>query len=683
MSAAAASRDVTLFHAMTNLHNNLYGLSKALSQLVPSGGPVLCRDEMEEWSSGEANLFEEALQKYGKDFTDIHKDFLPWKTLSCIVEYYYMWKTTDRYLQQKRLKAVSKECNLTQIYIPGLAPSNPAQPGKKQTSTIILTPPPGVTSNLVGATCEGCFGTTSQQWYPWSPNNSPHKLWLCTLCWIYWKKYGGLKRPDGFSGRGQDNIEPRYTCRLCGKVFNRAERLSSHMMTHKSYKCVVRGCDKFFNSKATLQRHLTGGHGYRPPSPRKLKPRSPFYMSSNVSIVNLGLKRITDPKETAILKAERKMKKRVLEKAVEYIREHPQKPSKLSKPSLLPLHGINAGQEKGSPPTSPGLSVTSPARKMMPPVKNYLSAQSATPSTNTWKYSAIPPAKTVTPSSNHMLARKRSYEGSGIQQNGIDGPTPKRMSATSPLGKKGCECSYCGKILHNQESAHRTCVYYPLWKCLRICPQHMRVLSPLEISESHSTCVYYPLWKCLRIYPQNMRVLSPPLDMRVIPLRICPQQHACIIPLEMPQNLPTAHACIIPFRGNASESAHSTCVYYPLWKCLRICPQNMRVLSPLEMPQNLPTEHACIIPFGNECLRICPQHMRVLSPLEMPQNLPTAHACIIPFSGKCLRICPQHMRVLSPLEMPQNLPTAHACIIPFGNASESAHRTCVYYPLGK
>ena len=26
--------------------------------------------------SGEANLFEEALQKYGKDFTDIQKDFV-------------------------------------------------------------------------------------------------------------------------------------------------------------------------------------------------------------------------------------------------------------------------------------------------------------------------------------------------------------------------------------------------------------------------------------------------------------------------------------------------------------------------------------------------------------------------------------------------------------------------------
>lgn len=61
---------------------------------------MLCRDEMEEWSAAEANLFEEALEKYGKDFVDIRQDFLPWKTLKSVIEYYYMWKTTDRYVQQ-------------------------------------------------------------------------------------------------------------------------------------------------------------------------------------------------------------------------------------------------------------------------------------------------------------------------------------------------------------------------------------------------------------------------------------------------------------------------------------------------------------------------------------------------------------------------------------------------------
>lgn len=76
MSAAAASRDITLFHAMDTLHKHGYSIEEAMCSLVPSSGPVLCRDEMEEWSASEANLFEEALEKYGKDFNDIRNDFV-------------------------------------------------------------------------------------------------------------------------------------------------------------------------------------------------------------------------------------------------------------------------------------------------------------------------------------------------------------------------------------------------------------------------------------------------------------------------------------------------------------------------------------------------------------------------------------------------------------------------------
>lgn len=64
------------FHAMDTMHNNGYDMTRAIAALVPQGGPVLCRDEMEEWSASEANLFEEALEKYGKDFTDIQQDFV-------------------------------------------------------------------------------------------------------------------------------------------------------------------------------------------------------------------------------------------------------------------------------------------------------------------------------------------------------------------------------------------------------------------------------------------------------------------------------------------------------------------------------------------------------------------------------------------------------------------------------
>lgn len=69
---------------MDTLHKHNYDLSSAISVLVPLGGPVLCRDEMEEWSASEASLFEEALEKYGKDFNDIRQDFV-----STEVEYFF------------------------------------------------------------------------------------------------------------------------------------------------------------------------------------------------------------------------------------------------------------------------------------------------------------------------------------------------------------------------------------------------------------------------------------------------------------------------------------------------------------------------------------------------------------------------------------------------------------------
>lgn len=74
--AGLTAVSVAQFHAMDTLHEHTYDMADAVSSLVPSTGPVLCRDEMEEWSASEANLFEEALDKYGKDFNDIRQDFV-------------------------------------------------------------------------------------------------------------------------------------------------------------------------------------------------------------------------------------------------------------------------------------------------------------------------------------------------------------------------------------------------------------------------------------------------------------------------------------------------------------------------------------------------------------------------------------------------------------------------------
>jgi len=187
MSAAAASRDITVLHAYQALHGHQYDISQALASLVPATGPVLCRDEMEDWSSAEANLFEEAIEKYGKDFNGIKKDFLPWKSMRNIIEYFFMWKTTDRYVQQKRVKALESENKLKQVYVPSYTRKNTRVTG---TSGELM---------VLGKECESS--------YPDAPKFS----------WSHFKKYGkfipitGAVTDDSF---------------IVDKTFNSASRLA-------------------------------------------------------------------------------------------------------------------------------------------------------------------------------------------------------------------------------------------------------------------------------------------------------------------------------------------------------------------------------------------------------------------------------------------------------------------------
>lgn len=275
MSAAAASRDITLFHAMDTLHHHTYNLASALCSLVPSSGPVLCRDEMEEWSASEANLFEEALDKYGKDFNDIRQDFLPWKTLKNIIEYYYMWKTTDRYVQQKRVKAVEAESKLKQVYIPNYNKPNPAALNNNK-GGIVNGSSNGSSESVVslgGKACESCSVTVSSQWYAWGPTHMQCRL--CQVCWNYWKRYGGLKVPTRF-GEGDFDILGK---KKSGSDVD--EDKVSPIMSHRPHRCNIGGCGKEFKLKAHLGRHYATAHGIvvRSGSPRPImKTRTAFYL---------------------------------------------------------------------------------------------------------------------------------------------------------------------------------------------------------------------------------------------------------------------------------------------------------------------------------------------------------------------------------------------------------------------
>ncbi|TGZ52044.1 hypothetical protein CRM22_010703 [Opisthorchis felineus] len=178
LSAASASgRDITRQHAHDLLHKADYDVKKAIELLLPSGQPVVCKDQLEEWSTSESHLFEEALDKYSKVFPDILSDYMPWKTHKSLVEMYYFWKTTDRYVRQRRTKLAAQEHKLKQVYIPNYSKPNP--------SVLYNGPEKG------GRGCEGCPATTSPQWYAWGPQNLLYRL--CTSCWTYWKRYGGLR----------------------------------------------------------------------------------------------------------------------------------------------------------------------------------------------------------------------------------------------------------------------------------------------------------------------------------------------------------------------------------------------------------------------------------------------------------------------------------------------------------
>ena len=163
---------------MNTLHKNDYDITSAFESLVPATGPVLCRDEMEEWAASEANLFDQAQKEFDKDFNAIRIHYLPWKSLVSIIEYYYLQKTTNRYVQHKKRKAQLADNKLKQVYIP------------EYNKSISL---PGRGSGKPRS-CEGCNTTNSKEWFPWGPVR--RQYCLCGNCWIYWKKYGALKTPS-------------------------------------------------------------------------------------------------------------------------------------------------------------------------------------------------------------------------------------------------------------------------------------------------------------------------------------------------------------------------------------------------------------------------------------------------------------------------------------------------------
>uniref|UniRef100_A0A1L8DAF5 Putative mesoderm induction early response protein 1 isoform x1 n=1 Tax=Nyssomyia neivai TaxID=330878 RepID=A0A1L8DAF5_9DIPT len=94
--------------ALYSLLQAKYNPDNALQELQASVAPTPSRP----WSEEECRLFEEGIRTHGKVFRSIHEDFLPHRQVPELIEFYYLWKKTERHdvfanverLQKKKYK---------------------------------------------------------------------------------------------------------------------------------------------------------------------------------------------------------------------------------------------------------------------------------------------------------------------------------------------------------------------------------------------------------------------------------------------------------------------------------------------------------------------------------------------------------------------------------------------------
>ena len=223
-----------------------------------------------------------------KDFLYIQRKFFPKKSVKSVISYYYLWKTTQQYQIQRKVKLQDKQNDLKEVIVhlirsagptqnptnlSGLAPSSGELPQS-------VPPPDTVTKSADGCkSCESCYATSSNKWHVWGEQSRGCRV--CNHCMIYWRKYGGLKLPTIWEYH-EKHQEQVYTCSQCKKQFNRQERLTNHLRQHQPHRCHMPNCDKTFKSKITLRRHISGQHQNQPGSTmQQLMPPANFLMHSN------------------------------------------------------------------------------------------------------------------------------------------------------------------------------------------------------------------------------------------------------------------------------------------------------------------------------------------------------------------------------------------------------------------
>ncbi|MES1904977.1 MAG: Metastasis-associated protein mta1, partial [Paramarteilia canceri] len=172
-------RDTTIQVALNKLHENNYNFWKALQFWVDKVRPVMVTDQHELWIPNEIKRFEDSLDGIGKNFSEIMRRFLRWKSTKNIVEFYYLWKTTGRYLQIRILKSEDesklkgREIKILKVKKSIEKHSMKYEIGGDQKKDL---------------ECESCKKVQNSENYYYI--NSPNPMIACESCWIFWKKVG-------------------------------------------------------------------------------------------------------------------------------------------------------------------------------------------------------------------------------------------------------------------------------------------------------------------------------------------------------------------------------------------------------------------------------------------------------------------------------------------------------------
>ncbi|OQV23716.1 putative Metastasis-associated protein MTA1 [Hypsibius exemplaris] len=175
-----AGMDCSMVAAYDLLHGNNYDLARSVSALVGEG-LWSKRSLLETFDDIDMSFFRIGLHETSRDLKAIHEEWLPWRSFSDLVSFYYLFKTTSYYKAFRTSKAGAKQ--------------------EKGVITCVSMAAYETRSCLIrhvpeGQVCYGCY-EEADTWYAWSglARSRRQVRALCTSCWDFWKRYGCLKRP--------------------------------------------------------------------------------------------------------------------------------------------------------------------------------------------------------------------------------------------------------------------------------------------------------------------------------------------------------------------------------------------------------------------------------------------------------------------------------------------------------